>query len=73
MQRAQRGIRALALRSAEDEARRQLVSHMHYTHRQGLQWEGYRSCKGMPKEWGHAKGVEGRPAQAEATGRRHTG
>ena len=43
--------RAFALRSAEDEDRQQLMSHMHYVHRKGMQWEWYRGCKGMLEEW----------------------
>ena len=43
---------ALALRSAEEEDRRQLLSQMPYNRRQGLQWEWYRSCKGMLEGWG---------------------
>ena len=42
---------ALALRSAEDEDQCQLMSHMHYVRRQGLQWEWYQGCKGMLEEW----------------------
>ena len=43
---------ALALRSAEEEDRRQLMTHMHYVCKQGLQWEWYHSCKGMLEGWG---------------------
>ena len=42
---------ALALRLVEEEDWRQLMSHMHYMHRQGLQWEWYGSCKGMLEGW----------------------
>ena len=52
MQRAQRGIRALALRSAEKEDRRQLMWPTQCKYRQGLQWEWYHSCKGMLGGWG---------------------
>ena len=38
---------ALALRSAEEEDGRQLMSQKHHTRRQGLQWEWYHNCKGM--------------------------
>ena len=41
---------ALALRAAEGEDRRQLMSHVHNMRRQGLRWGWHRGCKGMLEE-----------------------
>ena len=43
---------ALALWSAEEEDRRQLMSPLHDMRRQRLQWEWLCSCKGMLEGWG---------------------
>ena len=61
---------ALALRTAEEEDRWQLLARLHYVRRQGLQWERYPGCRGMLEGW-RAERLR-RKLQAQEQQARHT-